>query len=56
MGVPLIRGPHFGGPNTEDYNILGSISRSPIFGKLSCQVWGEEGHANFGRLPRCKRT
>ena len=33
-GFPRIRGTLFGGPNNEDYSILGSILGSPYFGKL----------------------
>ena len=33
-GFPKIRGYLFGGPNNQDYSILGSILGSPYFGKL----------------------
>ena len=33
-GFPKIRRTFFGGPNIKDYNILGSILRSPYCGKL----------------------
>ena len=32
--VPQDEGNHFGGPNSEDYSIWGSILGSPHFGKL----------------------
>ena len=37
LGVP------FWGPNNKDYSILGSILRSPYFGKLPSRKWRNEG-------------
>ena len=34
MGVSQNQGYHFGGPNSKDYSILGSILGSPYLGKL----------------------
>ena len=40
MGVSQNRGYPFGGPNSKDYSILGSILGSPYFGKLQ---YGSKG-------------
>ena len=37
-GFPKNRGTIFGGPNNQDYNILGSILGSSYFGKLSSKA------------------
>ena len=45
LGVSQNYGYHFGGPNNEDYSILGSILGSPYFGKLPFNVFAFGGRA-----------